>query len=391
VRGDLRRQSVMELTQKTITFVLTEECNFACRYCYLHGKNARSRMPLEVAHRAVDYLLGHRDLFPEEAAIWDFMGGEPLLEVELIEEIITHIRRRSYELDHPWFAHSSFSITTNGSLYGTERVQRFLARHAGLVEVGLTLDGPEHVQDRERVFPDGSGTYRVVAANVPLWLAQNPKAATKVTIAHDTIPFVAESILHLFDLGIPIVHANVVFEDVWEPGDERVFEEQLDMLGETIVERGLYPAHECSLFSRNIGRPLDPREDTNWCGPGKMIAIDAQGRFYPCNRFMRVSLRKREPRTIGSLETGLDRNRLRPFLALARSAQSPEACMECEVASGCAWCQGFNYDEAATPTIYERATFICEMHKARVRANRRFIERQGAHVPPSRPAGGGRR
>jgi uncharacterized protein len=39
------------------------------------------------------------------------------------------------------------------------------------------------------------------------------------------------------------------------------------------------------------------------------------------------------------------------------------------VASGCAWCQGENYDAAATPTVYQRATAICKMHKARVRAN----------------------
>jgi len=34
-----------------------------------------------------------------------------------------------------------------------------------------------------------------------------------------------------------------------------------------------------------------------------------------------------------------------------------------------AWCQGENYDAADTPTIYQRSTAICKMHKARVRAN----------------------
>ena len=39
------------------------------------------------------------------------------------------------------------------------------------------------------------------------------------------------------------------------------------------------------------------------------------------------------------------------------------------MASGCAWCQGENYDAADTDTIYQRSTAICKMHKARVRAN----------------------
>ena len=40
-----------------------------------------------------------------------------------------------------------------------------------------------------------------------------------------------------------------------------------------------------------------------------------------------------------------------------------------EVARGCAWCQGENYDAAETDTVFQRSTAICKMHKARVRAN----------------------
>ena len=36
---------------------------------------------------------------------------------------------------------------------------------------------------------------------------------------------------------------------------------------------------------------------------------------------------------------------------------------------------GTNYDFAESDTIYQRATYICKMHKARVRANRYYWER----------------
>lgn len=65
----------------------------------------------------------------------------------------------------------------------------------------------------------------------------------------------------------------------------------------------------------------------------------------------------------------LVKNKLRPFLSLDRCTQSTNECINCEVAEGCAWCQGENYDAADTPTIYQRSTAICKMHKARVRAN----------------------
>ena len=60
---------------------------------------------------------------------------------------------------------------------------------------------------------------------------------------------------------------------------------------------------------------------------------------------------------------------LRPFLTLDRWSQSTQECIDCDVAGGCAWCQGENYDAAATNTIFQRSIAICKMHKARVRAN----------------------
>ncbi|MBP5315550.1 MAG: radical SAM protein, partial [Muribaculaceae bacterium] len=103
--------------------------------------------------------------------------------------------------------------------------------------------------------------------------------------------------------------------------------------------------------------------------------IDAAGNFYPCTRFAAYSLRSNRPIIIGNVRDGIDKNKLRPFLTLDRTTQSPQECLDCEVASGCAWCQGENYDAAETPTIYQRSTAICLMHKARVRANNYYWNR----------------
>jgi len=126
------------------------------------------------------------------------------------------------------------------------------------------------------------------------------------------------------------------------------------------------------LFSRMIGNPLPPDDDKNWCGAGHMLAVDADGLLYPCVRFLAFSLTNKPPIVLGDVWEGVDREKLEPFKQLTRSSQSPPQCMECEVASGCAWCQGFNYDDAPTATINKRAIYICPMHKARVRANKRF-------------------
>lgn len=359
------------LDKHTVTFVVTEECNFNCRYCYMVHKNKRNRMPFQVAKDTIDYVLRTPEYFPESTVIWEFIGGEPLLEIDLIEQIVDYAHRRAFECDHPWFANSMFSMSTNGSLYGDPRLQRLLDRYNSRFDVGLTLDGPSYVHDKERVFPNGLGTHATVLKNLKSWLERFPRHATKVTVSHDTLPFVAESILYLFSLGIITVHSNVVFENVWQPGDDELLEKQLNILGDAIIDQGLWKHHDCSFFSRAVGDSLSPAHDNNWCGAGKyMLAVDANGDFYPCVRFMDFSLTKQPGLIIGNIKEGIFKERLDPFWHLTRSCQSTKECLECEVASGCAWCQGFNYDEGGK--LAYRATHICKMHKARARANKRF-------------------
>ena len=194
--------------------------------------------------------------------------------------------------------------------------------------------------------------------------------ATKVTISSADIPYIQESVLHLYSLGIHEVNINCVFENVWKEGDDILFEEQLLQLADAIIDGDYYKDYACSFYSESIGKPLDRElENQNWCGAGRMLSIDAAGNFYPCTRFAQYSLRDKKTWIIGNVNDGIDKNKLRPFLILDRCTQSNTECIDCEVASGCAWCQGENYDAADTPTINQRAIAICKMHKARVRAN----------------------
>lgn len=80
-----------------------------------------------------------------------------------------------------------------------------------------------------------------------------------------------------------------------------------------------------------------------------MLAIDCDGNLYPCLRFIQYSLEHRKEIRIGSIDEGLIEDRVRPFLALTLRSQSSDECINCEVAQGCAWCQGHNYDTAETP------------------------------------------
>lgn len=356
---------------KDITFIVTKDCQLACKYCYLVGKNDKERMEWPVAKKAIDYILSQD--FHERSVIWDFIGGEPFLEIDLIDRICDYIKLEMFRRRHHWFNSYRFSSSTNGINYDSTKVQEFIVKNREHLSIGITIDGTKEKHDLNRIWkgivPE-KGSYEDVARNIPLWLSQFPSGATKVTISSLDIHYIKESVLHLFSMGITEVNINVVFEDVWKEGDDLAFENQLIALADEMIDRDLYKDYVCSFFSRLIGRPMDPTiENNNWCGSGKMLAVDAVGNFYPCTRFAAYSLRSKNPRIIGNVNDGIDENLLRPFLVLDRISQSPRKCVECDVASGCAWCQGENYDSADTPTIYQRSTAICKMHKARVRAN----------------------
>lgn len=366
---------------KSITFIVTKDCQLACKYCYLVGKNEHERMSWDTAKQFIDFVLAKEDEFKEESVVWDFIGGEPFLEIELIDKICDYLKFRMYELNHHWFNSYRFSFSTNGINYHTPKVQEFIRKNHDHLSIGITIDGTEKKHDLNRVYkhPNGfsykgtnlteRGSYKDVVCNIPLWLSQFPEAATKVTVSSEDLPYVTESVLHLFSLGIHQVNINVVFENVWKEGDDMLFEEQLIQLADAIIDGGWYQDFSCSFFSERIGKPLDNKHNNNWCGAGQMLSVDAAGNLYPCTRFAQYSMRNKKAIIIGNIHDGINQNLLRPFLTLDRTTQSPQKCLDCEVASGCAWCQGENYDAAQTNTIYERSTAICLMHKARVRAN----------------------
>lgn len=364
---------------KSITFIVTKDCQLACKYCYLIGKNDKERMSWDVAKTAIDYILERESEFREESVIWDFIGGEPFLEIDLIDKICDYIKTEMFRRNHHWFNSYRLSFSTNGINYDNEKVQHFIEKNRNHLSIGITIDGTKRKHDLNRIWKGGGverGSYDDVVRNIPLWLKQFPEGGTKVTISSADIPYIKESVLHLYSLGIHEVNINCVFEDVWNDGDDIRFEEQLMSLADEIIDKEYYSDHACSFFSEHIGKPMDrEKENENWCGAGRMLSIDAAGNFYPCTRFAQYSLRNKKAMVIGNVRDGIDKNKLRPFLTLDRCTQSEQECIDCEVANGCAWCQGENYDAADTSTIYQRSTAICKMHKARVRANNYYWNR----------------
>ena len=160
------------LTQ-TVTFQVTDDCNLACKYCYQMHKG-KKKMSFETAKKMVDLLLsgdkGVGDYInPQKSPglIVDFIGGEPLLEIDLIDRICSYTINRMIELSHPWLTRTMFSICSNGVCYFEPEVQRVLQKWNQRLSFSVTVDGNKELHDSCRVFR--------MSDHPTIWLLQQQK------------------------------------------------------------------------------------------------------------------------------------------------------------------------------------------------------------------------
>ena len=177
-------------------------------------------------------------------------------------------------------------------------------------------------------------------------------------------------------MGIKCVAANVVFEDAWQAGDAEIYKQQLYELANYIIENDLWDQYSVRFFDSVVGTPYtDENMRRNFCGTGTMMAINTEGDYYPCVRFMPSATNNHTFQRIGSVDTKIDPDRVRAFFALSTKNQSSQKCLECDIAGGCTWCSGVNFDCSSIGTLYDRQMYICEMHKANVEVNK-YLWRQ---------------
>jgi uncharacterized protein len=160
---DVKRELV---NSGQIIFEVTESCNLDCKYCgfgelYLDSyKRENKHFDLNIAFKVLDYM---KDLFESplnrkhcKKISIGFYGGEPLLNMSFIEEIVRYANQVT--LTNKIF---NFTMTTNGILL--DKYMDFLAENNFLISI--SLDGNEK-NSEYRHFPDGSASFHIVYNNL---------------------------------------------------------------------------------------------------------------------------------------------------------------------------------------------------------------------------------
>lgn len=187
---------------KQLVFEVTDACNLRCRYCaygdlyYGYDNRSTKNLTFELCKTTIDYL----------AAIWkkgtpssqcphtyvSFYGGEPLLNMPLIEQITNYMQ--SLEVDRQF----SFTITTNGMLL--DRYMDYLVGNR--FHILISLDGDE-VGNGFRLTPSGKNSFGQVFSNTRLLQTRYPdffssyvnfnSVLHSLNSAENTIRFVREN------------------------------------------------------------------------------------------------------------------------------------------------------------------------------------------------------
>ena len=361
-----------------VTLCVTEACNLACTYCYEHHKTGK-RMSLETARKCIDKILdGYFVVQGCDGLILDFIGGEPLLEIDLIDQVVDYFKEQSFKRNHPWGYFYRISISTNGVLFNTPKVQEFLKKNDGNVSVSISIDGDKKLHDSCRVFHDGTGSYDVVVKSVDNLLKYDPLASTKVTFAPENLPYMVNAIKHLYNLGYHCIFANPVFENVWKEEHAALYYNNLVELANWIIDNDIYDDLFITTFLEQYAEK-PTRQSFKDCkakaycgGNGTMVCFGTDGTAYPCLRYMKHSLTNQPERPIGDIELGMytDKEHTEWFQKLQNVttwSSADDDCRNCPALPLCSTCIAYQYDATGDPNT--KTKYHCGMVKAEIAAN----------------------
>lgn len=324
--------------------VVTHGCNLECRYCFV--RQGAERMSPETAWEAVEFLSRNAERSGEVPAI-NFFGGEPLLMWDgLIEPLVRRVRAEG----RPF----RFSVTTNGTLLTGERMDFMRREGFGLL---LSMDGVREVQDANRPFHGGRGSFDALESVVPEVLARWPGTTLRMTAVPASCRWLFKSILWAERAGF---RSFFVVPNVFESWDAAAWAE----LEHSVFNYAdLYAARhgrgeECIRFStfERMLRDLGPggreraalrRRAENKCGlgAGRFASIAPDGAIYACQELCSNGGRE-SPFYIGNLGEGVSEERRRELMGRysAERSRGERGCGGCPCAELCdGGCAANNY------------------------------------------------
>ena len=273
---------------KALCLHVAHTCNLNCSYCFAsqgkyHGD--RALMSLEVGKRSLDFLIENSG--SRHNLEVDFFGGEPLMNWDMIKELVAYARQREVETGKKF----RFTLTTNGVLVD-EDVIEFSNRE--MSNVVLSLDGRKEIHDAYRVDYHGNGSWEKIVPKFQQFVeARGGKNYyMRGTFTHANPDFLKD-IQQMLDLGFTELSMEPVVCAPEDPSaltaeDLPIVLDQYEKLAQLMLER--HKAGNPFTFYHYMidlkGGPCIYKR-VSGCGSGtEYMAVTPWGDLYPCHQFV---------------------------------------------------------------------------------------------------------
>lgn len=275
---------------KALCLNVAHDCNMRCKYCFASkgGYNGkRELMSKEIGKKAVDFLINHSGDF--EILEIDFFGGEPLLAIDTIREVVAYAQ----DMEEKYGKKINFTVTTNAMGLNDETIEFF---HENMKNIVLSLDGRKEVNDNIRVKSNGMGTYDNVIDNikkvVKLRHRDNKEYYVRGTFTRHNLDF-SKDVFHLADLGFreisiePVVgkEGSYLLKEKYLPELYKQYEE----IAREYISRKRNNQNPFNFYHFNLNIYHGPCafKRLSACGAGvEYIAITPKGDIYPCHQYV---------------------------------------------------------------------------------------------------------
>lgn len=347
---------------KALCLHIAHDCNLACKYCFAeegeyHGR--RAMMSFEVGKKAIDFLLANSG--NRRNLEVDFFGGEPLMNWQVVKQIVEYGRSKEAEFDKKF----RFTLTTNGMLLNDE-IMEFANRE--MSNVVLSLDGRKEVNDAMRPTRGGKGSYDVIVPKFKEFAKQREGIKDyyiRGTFTRNNLEF-SKDVLHFADLGFrqtsmePVVgEEDETYAIRWEDVDK--VKEEYDILAKEYIKRKK-EGRGFNFFHFNIDLKQGPcvAKRLSGCGSGtEYLAVTPWGDLYPCHQFV-----GKEEFLLGNVDTGIVKNNICDEFKLCNVYAKPK-CRDCFArfycSGGCA-ANSYSFKGNITDTY----DIGCELQKKRI-------------------------
>lgn len=248
---------------------VTHMCNLDCDYCY-QNHDPNHRMTFETACACINNIFSS---VPDGYSSIDisFIGGEPLLEFELIKKIIEYTKTKNHTIPYVFYA------TTNGTIMNSS-MKEWLVEHKEEFVLGLSLDGTPEVHNKNR-----SNSFDNI--DIQFFLDTWPSQGIKVTLSEYSLEHLSESIIYLHSLGFKEIDGVNLFEGNYDWSDSRFIKILIPQLKELV---SFYVEHDDLMVNQMLNRRIEiceekPRIKRKWCGIGiSAVFYDTDGKRFPC-------------------------------------------------------------------------------------------------------------